>query len=549
MIKKNKKSFTFFYCLNKMKRLIISSSSSSTSSSRKNPKKIRLSSEDWLTSQTSQTSLKSEHKEELMNPKLKTFLRGWVQRFKKTNSVAFHSPLHSSFCSQEIQQHFQQLQQDHDIQDHRHNPYFSNTNVFMNIQLPYSIWDIIKLYKFQPDQVQPPDSFSMDKKTKRFVGTPLLYSFSSLKLNTDLRLLRFPISPESSTSSRVYSGSPIQTLFDSIHHVIDLDWFKEMDLFLCRLTTRQRFTVMSYTANSMKHITSFLILGPDKFPYSKFVEWSRESSLGVDSKTPYAGKPFHPLFFPFLDLVFLSFPTGSSSGTTSGSSRKQHPTPQLEPLHNILSVFINLFMKKPIEGKDPAYKPLREMFFSVRKHGKNLLLGSLYQSFQKLFSFDVLSTKTLQHLLYCYAHELNTIILSSPPTKKPFFLYRGTSTNYILQGSTGHTYTTTCFTSCSLSGDHAMENYTGRECCMYRLYVLPGSRVLFLGGNTFYPQELEFVFPMSSVYHIVQKSKPVVFNPLRSPPTSLCPDLRSSKKMEILDLVVYSTPREEERYY
>ena len=544
-----------------MKRLI-STSSASFLGNQKNPKKVRLSSssEDWLTSQTSQTSQTSGHKQELMNPKLKSFLRRWVQRFKKTNSLAFQSPLHSSFCSHKIQQDIHKIQQIQQIQQKQHddkdkkNPYFSNTNVFVNIQLPYSIWndwDIIKLNKFQPDQVQPPDYFSMDKKTKRFVGTPLLYSFSSLKLNTDLRLLRFPISPE---SSRVPTENPIQSLFDITNHVIDLEWFKEMDLFLRRLTTRQRFTIMSYTANSMKHITSFLILGPDKFPYSKFVEWSISSSSSSSSsssiKTPYAGKPFHPLFFPFLDLVLLSFP-GSSAGSSSGPPRKQHST-SLVPLSNILSVFVNLFVKKPLESKDPAYVALRELFFSVRKHyfmndGKRLHLGSLYQLFEKFFSFDVLSHKAIQHLLSRYAEELNSIILSSPPTRKPFFLYRGTATNYILEGSLNKTYTTTCFTSCSLSADHAIENYAGKECCMYRFYVLPGSRVLFLGGNTFYPQELELVFPISSVYHIVQKSKPLVFNALRSPPTSLCPDTRSSKKMEIVDLVVYSTRIKEEK--
>jgi len=130
------------------------------------------------------------------------------------------------------------------------------------------------------------------------------------------------------------------------------------------------------------------------------------------------------------------------------------------------------------------------------------------------------------------AGEIRRIFQRSPPTKKRMVLTRGLKKkipigddNYMKQG----------FTACTLDPIHALTNYTGSGgCCLQRVILLPGTRVLFLGGLSSFKADAECLISDRVRFYRVGES-------YMSLPTTRratgCPNPQTMTRMLVQDVV------------
>lgn len=101
-----------------------------------------------------------------------------------------------------------------------------------------------------------------------------------------------------------------------------------------------------------------------------------------------------------------------------------------------------------------------------------------------------------------YNDDLIRIIRLSPPVEKEFMVYRGVTTQYLRLGKSNLT-TLEQHMSTSLCPYHAIEYMRGSSCCLARILVTVGSKVLFVEGLSFYSNEYECILPKTARIDII----------------------------------------------
>jgi len=95
-----------------------------------------------------------------------------------------------------------------------------------------------------------------------------------------------------------------------------------------------------------------------------------------------------------------------------------------------------------------------------------------------------------------YALHLNAIIADAPPVPSPgIYTFRGVDDASYITANKNNVFLNETFMSTSLDmgvGLKFMNSFT--NCCLFTLQVLPGSRCLFVGALSYYPQEMEVLF-------------------------------------------------------
>ena len=110
-------------------------------------------------------------------------------------------------------------------------------------------------------------------------------------------------------------------------------------------------------------------------------------------------------------------------------------------------------------------------------------------------------------IITVFAADLQKIIMNAPPTRKKMIVYRGIKTgDFFFTGVKNSIYRNNGFVSTSPSAKIA-QGFSGKECCMKKITLLPGVHTVFLSGFSAFPKETEFLLPMTVNYYVRNSSE------------------------------------------
>lgn len=139
-----------------------------------------------------------------------------------------------------------------------------------------------------------------------------------------------------------------------------------------------------------------------------------------------------------------------------------------------------------------------------------------------------LTDKEINAAIASLCEEVRIIFKHAPMTTKRMVLLRGIKKEHTRQKRSG-------FVSLTLDPNQALVYMGTDSCCLQRVVVLPKTRMLFLGGLSSFPEDMECLLSDDTLFTVLGKSYQVI--PLKRKPTSLCPDSKDTKRVMIHDIV------------
>jgi hypothetical protein len=131
-------------------------------------------------------------------------------------------------------------------------------------------------------------------------------------------------------------------------------------------------------------------------------------------------------------------------------------------------------------------------------HIKKLPFDEAYDPILMFFYLEVDSISEKMWYTWAgeYALHLNAIISDAPRVPSPgFYTYRGVNDASFVTANKNNVFLNETFMSTSLGIEVGLKFKDPKSaCCLFTLQILPGSRCLFLGSLSYFPQEMEVLF-------------------------------------------------------
>lgn len=246
----------------------------------------------------------------------------------------------------------------------------------------------------------------------------------------------------------------------SLSPEIDMDWFNKSNQYIKGLSIEDFYSIKQYTGVGDKVINGIL-----------------------RGKSKPSAACFPVTLFSAKDFI------ASAGFTPSKYIRKE-----MTVLHSVPDLLVK-----------GMYKIVDIMVF-LKNHHAILTHRDFYQTM--LLIFNNLNVKFWTECVKLYVERVNRIIRNSPPITKKMTVWRGVKDDYFLKGSKKGMYTNQGFISTSLNPNTA-KGFVSNKCCLTKITLLPGSRAMFIGGISSYPQEFEVLLPQDSVYYMLYGTKTV----------------------------------------
>lgn len=178
---------------------------------------------------------------------------------------------------------------------------------------------------------------------------------------------------------------------------------------------------------------------------------------------------------------------------------------------------------QPIHGYLPIFFPLYE------RYKKSLSGMSLPDAYQKIIRTicPKLTDQEIGECIVDLVRDVRHVFSQCPKTIRRMSLWRG------LRSSPSLSYPG--FTSMSLDPFHTL-NYTGVDCCLQKITLLPGTPLLFIGGLSSFKKELECVLPEGMQFYEIKKSiEPI---PIVRKMKDTCPSTKEVRRILVQHIVV-----------
>lgn len=178
---------------------------------------------------------------------------------------------------------------------------------------------------------------------------------------------------------------------------------------------------------------------------------------------------------------------------------------------------------QPVHGYLPIFFPLYE------KHKKKLAGLSLSMAYQKIIASICprLTGEEIEECIVELVKDVRHVFSICPKTTKRMTLWRG------LRSTPSLSYTG--FTSMSLDPFHTL-NYTGNDCCLQKITLLPGTPLLFIGGLSSFKKEMECILPDNLQFYEIKKSSEII--PIVHKMKDKCPSTKETRRILIQHIVV-----------
>lgn len=267
------------------------------------------------------------------------------------------------------------------------------------------------------------------------------------------------------------------------------EWVISTNQYLQSLSTYDKFTILGYSYHSFDYINTYLRGLMDEPKLKRLIQ---------------KHKTITKYIFPFFSQVYFLLPQAEIP-------KDQEKTKIV--IRSETKTLLTWFNGLQKMNKSDAY---------------NILLH-IQEYFPYSFWVQVMDL---------FASDLKRIIDGSPPLTKTLTIYRGVKDDYFLKGSKDKFYKNNTFVSCSLNPYHSL-TYVPKTCCLKRISILPGSRVLLMAGLSHY-NEYEVVLNVDSIFYIHQKKKHSVYKKENEAVRDLCFNTSkySKRKVELVDIIV-----------
>lgn len=147
-----------------------------------------------------------------------------------------------------------------------------------------------------------------------------------------------------------------------------------------------------------------------------------------------------------------------------------------------------------IHGYLPIFFPLIQKL-KLRKEKKKL--SELYQYIVETIC-PTLTDHQIDECLVQLVQQIRHLFSICPKTTQKMTLWRGIR-------ATSPSLSHSGFISMSLNPFHTL-NYTGKECCLQKVTILPKTHLLFIGGLSSFKNELECVLPDQLQFYEIKKT-------------------------------------------
>jgi len=181
--------------------------------------------------------------------------------------------------------------------------------------------------------------------------------------------------------------------------------------------------------------------------------------------------------------------------------------------------------KQDIHGYLPIFFPLYEKHKKALKKEK-MTMVEIYEHVVSAICPN-LTDQEIDECLVELVKQIRHIFSICPRTSSKMTLWRG------LRSTPSSSYPG--FTSMSLNPFHTL-NYTGKECCLQKLTILPGTPLLFIGGLSSFKNELECVLPDNLQFYEIRKSVESI--PIVLKMKEKCPPSKDTKRIVVQHAVV-----------
>eukprot|EP00976_Prorocentrum_cordatum_P022826 466198-Prorocentrum_minimum.AAC.40 len=264
-------------------------------------------------------------------------------------------------------------------------------------------------------------------------------------------------------------------------NMLDLKWFKSTNAYLMSLNTEELFALKGYTGWGDSYVNSYV---RSAFNHKQWLKDFTENKHYFDKNKSQNEKYYFPLFFPLLSLF-------------------HNRSAFLEETDAGIQYFVNKY-SRGASWHDIWTKTTN------KSHDYWLLVENVV---------PLLKGDVIMRAIQILSKTINDVINRAPATTRKMVLYRGTDSNNYFKRDTGNVFhKIKGFISTSLSQD-AVDDFMGGyrggssvKCCLTKITVLPGSKLLFLGGLSHIPEEMEFVLGLGTTY-LMRGFNEITYNP------------------------------------
>lgn len=323
-----------------------------------------------------------------------------------------------------------------------------------------------KYCKFQNTMIKKPMVYKFISYNLTYMKSPIYGDFS-MDMFKDLRKRMWTAAKFDTGIGR--EGTNLDRMNklptdEETENAVDIDWFVKANEYIQQLTDEELFAVKGYTHHGdvlmNKYLRKTLNINVFIKQYNKFFYYSN----------------YFPLFFPFLRMIF--------------KYRSKLDTVVIDKKYQFdghLKIVLSLF-----KSDDTSYR---------RGWGKISKTDEAEDIYTAVLRIVTLLKKSVwEEAIKLLVVTLNDVIHNSPSTTRKMILYRGEKNDDYFKVDTGKKFfKIKGFISTSLS-PHNANRFSGSECCMNEITVLPGSKCLFLMGVSSIPEEIEVLLGMNTTY-------------------------------------------------
>ena len=367
--------------------------------------------------------------------------------------------------------------------------------------------------------------------------------------------------------SRLYDIQVCNSLTELQNSIIDVQWMKQMNLYVSSLSVIDSLTVRAYTYhgdgiineyirsnnkvtdNVMELVTSKLNRYENGYDFS--IERLEEYYKYIDKQNGHEYKQIILFFshishqyFPFyLEFIYIlknidngdiskmlikdynDIATSVYDKFLSMINKKYHKTTYKQNITNILHTLKNFSIDYPVDIKDINIHEVYQMSYVLLLH-----------------IFKYIDRWVWKSVFESYIDRLERIINNSPSVPQTMIVFRGVKQKTFISDNTKKSiFRNKGFVSTTMMSLDELLTYNFinkfNKCCILKIKLLKGSKVLFLAGLSKWTNEIEFLLPMKTNFIIQNTSNNMLHPYYKSVMKDICKKTNIGTKIKVLDMV------------
>lgn len=236
------------------------------------------------------------------------------------------------------------------------------------------------------------------------------------------------------------------TIKDMSNSIINKKWFNKLNEYIVNLNYTDLFALKGYTYHGDQIINKYLI---GTFNYSNFY-------------TNLMTYKYNQIMFPFFFDILLFY-------KVKAQSKKIEMKKDFKNI-NFNKKFLDLTLKERKE----LYKTIIDNLNKIDENEWYLIFN-------------------------LYIKRLENIIKNAPPLTHKMVVYRGVKNDYFSNNMKNVFYKNKNFVSTSIN-INTSQRFSGYDCCLQKITLLPGTRIIYMGGITSISNEFEFLLSRNTNY-------------------------------------------------